>query len=657
MKKVILNIALVALIVAPLALSVQTSVKSQALIPEIDTNATLKLALGWNPDVLNPVASTTAYDWDILGLLFDSLLTANPLDIFNLEADINWVAESIEMKTWGDGYIMWEIKLREGIRFFDGTELTAEDLNFTYWLISWLGYSNDPWWDVWTVVVGSEIVDTYTVRVYTNSKGIVAARYALGVIIFPKHIYEKEETWGISDEDTYDIFPNWNVTPDDIMEYQAKSPDDPILTGYGPFMLKSWSPADQPPSKATTFLLERNPDYFMRAVDEDGNIIVDWKSWDEMTPETVDLHGPYVRYIEYTVITDPESLKDAVIRGDISLAAELEFGEYVEEFIDAGLTIDTADRLGFGHTFINTRSPTPAAGDIALLSRAEFRRAIAYAYDKQAVCDEVWGGWATPLDVPVPKTMGEWSIEYTGEAPGSYYTHDKDKALEELKKLGIEDYDGDNWLEWDPNNPDSEITLRIEGTDDPTVREIVGVLGRGLEAIGIHVDTLFVDFNTLIDHLLSGAFEIMFFGFGLGRLPTFLEAFASWGWASYFGGWSNTTYDEYIYNAFYVEKNWATIKEYVKKAEIIYWYELPLIPIYQNIIVGAYYKWDIWKRRGYEGIISVPGAPVVNWFTVMRVVTYKAPVIPGGIYSVAGIAIAVVAVVVVVLLLRKRKVE
>jgi len=334
----------------------------------IDTNATLRLGLGWYVDCLNPLATSSAYDWSILSMLFDSLYTPNPYDYFNLSADLPWMlAEPPTFKVVEEGDRQlgeWTLKLRNDIYFFDGEQLTADDVVFTYDLINWIGDANDPWYDIYVMVENATKVDDFTVKVYTYLKAEnascigLAARYALGIPVFPKHIYEREETWGIEDDNPYDVFPDWNVTPDDIMSYEAQGPSDPILTGYGPFKLKSWSPTEASASEATSFLLERNPDYFMRAIDENDVVIHEWKDWSEMNKTTVELYGPYIKYLQFKVITEASALKDAVLKGEIDIAEELEFGKWVYEFQSAGFTIATSLRLGFGHTFVNTRALT-----------------------------------------------------------------------------------------------------------------------------------------------------------------------------------------------------------------------------------------------------------------------------------------------------------
>ncbi len=583
---------------------------------EPDPTVTLHLALGYYADKLNPAASTTAYDLDILLLLFDGYMYPHPFKYFDIFSDMPWMLNGspewqvVEDPVYGN-ISYWIFKFRNDIYFFDGTPLTAEDVVFTYDFMKWLYPYSEAWYDIGRIIINATAIDQYTVKVYLNTTGYLSARYAF-IIIFPKHIYGEATTW---DPDGTGTFPSWSVTQTQVIEYRAKSPSDPILTGYGPFKLKSWSPSGLC-TEATTFLLERNPDYFMRAVDENDHVV--WE-WHELTPEYVDqygadaLRGPYVKYIEYKVIIETADIVNALITGEIDMAADFAFGRYYSQLVDAGMAISYAPRLGFGHTFINCRNWP--------LSESAFRRALAYAYDKRAVCERVWAGWAEPLDVPVPKSMGEWSIEYLTLKPDSYADMNKPKALSELAKLNISDKDNDGWLE---DESGQEITITIEGTDTKDVRDIVTTLASSVEEVGIHVNTVFVDFRTLISHLVSGAFDILFFGFGLTRLPYFLEAFASWSLYSQLAGWSNATYDDIIDQAFYNLSNLDTIREYLWDAQLIFFYELPLIPIYQNVIVGAYRSFKDFGVNGWAGVFeSLTGGPVTNGYTIMKCVKPK----------------------------------
>jgi len=628
MRKRIIILSLAILILLPMASAVHSSLnnhtvttKTEIIQVEPDTNSVLRLALGYYVDKLNPVSSTTAYDWEIMGWLFDGYTWAHPYDYFNLASDIPWMLA--EPPTWvvtydnslGYNISYWIFHFKSGIKFFDGVELNASDVKFTYDFIKWMGDAAEAWDFLARIIINATIIDTYTVKVFLNTTGIISARYALG-IVFPKHIYEKATTWGGIEGDQ--DFPNWiSVTQTKVKDYRAKSASDPILTGYGPFKLASWSPSDKPCTEASVFILERNGDYFMRAVDEAGNVVWDWH---ELTPEYVEqygadaLRGPYIKELRYKVIIEAADVVGSLLAGEIDMAADFAFGRYYNELISADFTLAYAPRLGFGHTIINVRNWP--------LNESAFRRALAYAYDKRAVCQTVWAGWAEPLDVPIPKSMGTWSIEYMTFKPDSHADHNEPKALSELQSIGIYNRDGDKWLE----GPDgSEITINIMGTDTTDVRGIVETLAESVEKIGIHVERKYVDFRTLISQATSGQFEIAFFGFGLGRLPTFLEVFASWSyvWAGIVG-YHNAEYDHLIEQAFYNESDMDTIRQYVWQAQLILFNELPIIPIYQNIIVGAYKSVKNFGTDGWAGVFEdLVGSPIVNGFTIMKAVKPK----------------------------------
>lgn len=601
---------------------------------EYDYEASLNLPLGYWLDVLNPTSSTTAYDWDVLGLIYDGLETVNPFDYFNPDADIPLLLsepktfEIVEDATYGR-IGKWTIKLRQGVTFHDGHNLTADDYVFTVEFVKWLGEASEPWYEVGAYTINVTKVDDYTIYHYTTYTGLMYALSALPGIIFPKHIFEVEDNWGHVDDNDNDVFPDWDITPDAIVSYAPSAPDDPILTGYGPFYLKSWN--RETFGTSDQIVLERYDYYFMRAIDEEGNVLVPWK---QITEDYIDLHGPYVKRIVYKVIIEPADLVSAVTKREVDMAEEFEFAGYINDLKAAGLSLTYADRLGFGHITFNCKSSTQP-----LIQEAVFRRALAFAIDKEAVIENVWYGYAVPLDVPVPKSMGDWSIEYNYTERGftSYYTASPDLALQELAKLGIEDTDDDGILE-DPDGNDVEIT--IIGTATSSVRRIVDTVADAIRAIGIIVNTQYLDFNTLLSRVRAGNFEIAFFGFGLGRLPGFLLSFTSGHPTNQrYWRWSNATYDEAVDNMFNAE-NWTAAKRWAWKAQEILYYEQPLTPIYQNRIVGAYDA-DVWK-----GVVSYPaGSALVNGWTIMHVVKVKvappAPAFPME-YAIAGVVIIIV---------------
>ena len=61
----------------------------------------------------------------------------------------------------------WEFKLRKGVKFHDGSELTAEDVAFSIDRVAQIPNSPGPFVAYTKAIVGKEIVDPYTIRFKT----------------------------------------------------------------------------------------------------------------------------------------------------------------------------------------------------------------------------------------------------------------------------------------------------------------------------------------------------------------------------------------------------------------------------------------------------------------------------------------------------------
>ena len=138
------------------------------------------------------------------------------------------------LKALDDTYTKWQIKLREGLYWSDGVEITADDVAFTIELL----YAN-PTFTASPVITGllknnATVVDKYTLNIETNAPN-PRLQQQLGVLIVssqflivPKHIWE-------------------NV---DAATYENNPP-----VGSGPYKLNSFDP------NGTWFLWERREDW------------------------------------------------------------------------------------------------------------------------------------------------------------------------------------------------------------------------------------------------------------------------------------------------------------------------------------------------------------------------------------------------------------
>ncbi len=230
-----------------------------------------KLTIG----IYNKAANVTTYsvgnswnDW-MLWLVHDKLREPSPY----VDERENWLAEYV--KPISSDNTEWEIKLVDGVKWHDGTPLTAEDLAFTY--IYYREGPSNRWTHHCSAVPRMEkvdVVDRLTVRVKSakpmpNFDKVTAADLA---------IIQKKQWEGV--------------------KQPRKFMDLPI--GTGPYKLVEFKPDE-------FYRFEANPDYFMGK--------------------------PLVDELELVMIKDPSVMFTALKSGQIDGAARHLSPELLDQWI------------------------------------------------------------------------------------------------------------------------------------------------------------------------------------------------------------------------------------------------------------------------------------------------------------------------------------
>ena len=127
----------------------------------------------------------------------------------------------------GENGLVWTFHLKKGIHFHDGTELTSEDVRFTYEMISKV--KNQGYRFFFNYVQSVEAPDPYTVRIHLSHFDQALWGGLLGVNIVPKHLLAQ----GPLEEAPFNKKP----------------------IGSGPFRFVS--------QNSEEIVLESNPDYFL----------------------------------------------------------------------------------------------------------------------------------------------------------------------------------------------------------------------------------------------------------------------------------------------------------------------------------------------------------------------------------------------------------
>lgn len=164
------HLALLALLASTLNLSAQplgesgNTAEPAKFLSAIDNEGPTqadRLTLGMWVKAGNVTTYTIGNSWNdwVLWLVYDKLREASPY----VGTAENWLATDIEQIS--DDARVWDITLREGIQWHDGTDFTAEDVAFTF------EYYREGPANRWTHhassvprMVGIEVLDTYKVR-------------------------------------------------------------------------------------------------------------------------------------------------------------------------------------------------------------------------------------------------------------------------------------------------------------------------------------------------------------------------------------------------------------------------------------------------------------------------------------------------------------
>ncbi|MEM4485588.1 MAG: ABC transporter substrate-binding protein [Sulfolobales archaeon] len=176
------------------------------------------------PDILNPAVSTLIFSWNILKLVYDSLVRLGPDGRI-----IPWLAESINVVN----NTVVDVRIRNNARFHDGTPITADDVVFTYnyYIRIQYAYFRPYYVNIQEVIK----LDNYTIRFILKKPDATFLTNTLYMIpILPKHVWEN-------------ITDPRSLTPEQL--------DKVLRVGSGPFKNPVWV-------KKEYISLEAAPEHF-----------------------------------------------------------------------------------------------------------------------------------------------------------------------------------------------------------------------------------------------------------------------------------------------------------------------------------------------------------------------------------------------------------
>lgn len=322
---------------------------------------------------LNPYLSTSYYDLIVFGTVFECLTKRENLETLEL---IPALATSWEV---ADDGTTWTVNLRQGVKWHDGIEFTAEDVKFTFTAAMAEALASQVGGMV-RDIIGSpdniEIVDDYTLKFHLPAPYAFFASSLLaeGTVgwILPKHVLENIP---------YDEWRSHSFnTGEGSYTSNGQTFTGPI--GTGPYKYDNYNP--------TTFAntLNRNDEY--------------WDAQNLWDSGSFEIEKYVVVFIEGSdaAITALKTGEVDVLDAQYSLQAKLDsieepWGEWVA--YDAfGL-----QELGFNmlHPILGTGVDTPLGQqDPSRAAEAAryVRQAISHLVPRQSIIDTILDGYGTP---------------------------------------------------------------------------------------------------------------------------------------------------------------------------------------------------------------------------------------------------------------------
>ncbi len=308
--------------------------------------------------------------------------------------------------------------------------------------------------------------------------------------------------------------------------------------------------------------------------------------------------GPFIDELVFKVMEGDDQQVLALINDEIDLIGEMVDPSFLEQLV-AAENVDVVDvpRNGYGYLVINCRDYP--------MNITAFRRALAFAIDKQAISDDVWDGLSNPQDSCVP-AVNNFTIE--GQLPYTYYEANVPLGNDILDAAGFIDVDTDGWREA-PDGSDFDILVEC-ASSSPIAIEVGQIAADALVALHVDATSEPTDFYEYLNRLyFHGDFDIVFLGASFTNFDVDWLAYEFWSenadepyWN--FPMWRNATYDSWRDQLLH-SVNYEDVLEAALKMQEIWVHACPEIICYENVLLSAY------RTDKFEGYINskIDGVP------------------------------------------------
>ena len=468
-----------------------------------------------NPVVVHPISEVGQYGGKVSAGLMGMADIATTYVGFITEGLVSWDRDTSTIKpniaeswTVEDGACTYVFKLRESMKWSDGTPFTTDDIMFFYNDVlrnESLTLNPPAWLKSGGKVAVFEAVDNLTFKVkFTVPNSTFIENIAFqSVQLFesttlpllkPKH-YLSQFHPNYTSQDELDRltreegFTSWTEL------FQAKSSylNNPELPKVSAWLCTT------PLSGSTLQVMERNPYYFK--VDPAGNQL------------------PYIDEVHIIMVETPEAIVSQIISGDIdfevghlvlpnySILKQNEGqGDYKTYLWDKAMGSQLSFWFNVSHTDQKKKE---------LFNNIDFRRAMSLAINRKRINDTCFMGLATPRHSTIVP-----DCEYFTEGMDQFYVeYDPETANRMLDAIGMTQRDAEGFRRL-PDNTNFTLTIEyFPSTEFGSYDDMMELVREDWGEVGIRVVLKSVDRALYETRVQTTELDVITWSFGRGKHP------------------------------------------------------------------------------------------------------------------------------------------
>jgi peptide/nickel transport system substrate-binding protein len=436
-----------------------------------------------DPENLNPVTSNDAGASNILGYIFESLMTRDPRSL-ELKPLIAESAPEIS-----EDKLSYTFRIRKDVHFQDGRALTGKDVLFSLKVIK-NPLVNAPFIRVYySSIIDLELLDEYTIRFTAREPYFLNDSVLGGIDILPRHYYDPENH--LKDVTILQLDGDWSQYKSQVekfaQDFNKNFNRNPM--GSGPYKFNSWKTGEE-------VILVRDPKYW-------GN-----------NKEGID--QVYIDRFRFRIINDMNAALVALKSQELDLLG-LQPLQYTQQTDTDKFKVYFEKTLYFSpsYTYVGWNNDHP------IFSDRRVRTAMTHFMNRKQIVETILLDLGQVVDSPIYRFRPEYDT--------SLYSHpyDPDRALSLLKEAGWEDTNGDGRLDKVIHGKRTDFQFEIKFNSGNDLRKSIALtIQDELKKYGIECTVRQLDWTIYLDDVKNHRFDAIILGWLMSVNPP--DAFQVW---------------------------------------------------------------------------------------------------------------------------------